>query len=563
MHKVEVRKEKVQEISIVFLKRKKIEFVSVKKMDRLWEKTHQSFDATFVNLFYDGIDGESYSNDLSHSVRGVDVKDQSKNNEISLKFRDEGNRMFKKKQWQDSMEYYNLSLRFAEPGTENMAKAYGNRSACFFNMQKYDKCLNDIDLAKEANYPLQLMHKLTEREVECIEKLEEKPDENVTMPGWELSYPAKKKFPGIANVLNLRYNEEYGRHIIANKDIDVGKTVLLDDANLFGDADGPENNYNFCDTCAKYETNLIPCPNCVSVMFCNEECRQNNKTHELICGETHVKHIIVQTILAAISAFDNNVSELMDFVVNMLADKTSKLPKGSNDVRLKYEFFLKQQALPNIVDEDEPLMVYQHLWSMKKIKNLFFCKFMEQRFLQHLIWQHTMIIHANLMIVNLKHTPTKLSKIPRIVSLLNHSCMPNVYLLDDGMKSIAITIRPVKKGEQLFIVYQSDMLHTRMDTVTRQKFLEEKFHFTCKCSKCLPVAKPLKKGEQPELKKLNQMYREILNKQTKIEFSNEKDRTLYMNVCCQFLNEFGHLPWSDLIENFMIRYIYCLPYHKD
>lgn len=529
----------------------------MEKLDQLWEKTYQSFEANYVNLFYSGIHRETFPNELSHSVRGVDVADQNKNDEISSKFRDEGNGMFKKKKWQDAMEYYNLSLRFAKPGTENLAKAYGNRSACFFNMQKYDECLADIDLAKAANYPINLMHKLTEREVECVEKLKEKAENDEAAPGWELSYPGKKRFPGIANVLDIRHNEEFGRHITANENIDVGKTVIVDDAFLFGDADGRDNNYTFCDTCAKFERNFIPCPNCVSVMFCNEECMKNNKTHELVCGATHVKHIIVQSILFAVTAFDNNVYDLLEFVKkNLLADKYAKPAVATTDAQLKYGCFLRLKALPKFGHKEEALTTYQYLLSMEKIKKLFSSKF-EQRFLQHLLVQHIMILYTNMMIAHLKPTPTKLSKVPGCVSLLNHSCYPNVYILDDVMRSIAITIRPVKKGEQLYITYQSEMLETMMDAAARQKLLEETFHFTCNCSKCVPAEEQL-----PKYKKLNQMYREILNKPSKLEFCNEKERTLYKNICCQFLKEFGHLPWSSLIENFLLRYIHCLPYQK-
>lgn len=59
-------------------------------------------------------------------------------------------------------------LCFAENDTENVALAYGNRSACNFGLKMYGKCLTDIELAINANYPDRLKSKLEKRKAECL-----------------------------------------------------------------------------------------------------------------------------------------------------------------------------------------------------------------------------------------------------------------------------------------------------------------------------------------------------------------------------------------------------------
>lgn len=47
--------------------------------------------------------------------------------------------------------YIKKSLRFATKESENVCFYFANRSACFLRMEKSDKCMADIELAKKMN----------------------------------------------------------------------------------------------------------------------------------------------------------------------------------------------------------------------------------------------------------------------------------------------------------------------------------------------------------------------------------------------------------------------------
>ncbi|KAL4998059.1 hypothetical protein BDV10DRAFT_78876 [Aspergillus recurvatus] len=76
-------------------------------------------------------------------------------------------------------------------------------------------------------------------------------------------------------------------------------------------------------------------------------------------------------------------------------------------------------------------------------------------------------------------------------SLINHSCDYNAVVGFDGSEFFVKAIRPIAKGEQIFISY----IDTTYPTRTRQKELRERYFFTCKCAKCSCEEEPEPTGE--------------------------------------------------------------------
>lgn len=66
-------------------------------------------------------------------------------------------------------------------------------------------------------------------------------------------------------------------------------------------------------------------------------------------------------------------------------------------------------------------------------------------------------------------------------ALINHSCDYNSVVVFDGEELSVKAVRPIKKGEQIFISY----IDTTYPYDTRRKELSERYFFHCRCSKCL------------------------------------------------------------------------------
>jgi hypothetical protein len=194
-----------------------------------------------------------------------------KSNEKSMALRIEGNTFYSQRNFFSAMLKYNESLCFAEPESENVGLAYANRSAVYVEQKYYDKCLRNIGLAKRHRYPQSNYAILDKREVKCKELMKkEKLKLSDPWNYFKLSYPAHKKVPFIAECLELKNSEKFGRYIITNRPLKVGDilsiekpfcNVLLAESKFHEIPDS--NVYQRCTGCLKENgLDLTPCMSC-------------------------------------------------------------------------------------------------------------------------------------------------------------------------------------------------------------------------------------------------------------------------------------------------------------
>lgn len=345
---------------------------------------------------------------------------RNKDNAQSTASRKQGNELFRVNNYSDALELYNISLCFAELGSENVALAYSNRSACFFHMNKYERSLIDIELAKNANLPSNLILKLDERKKQCLKELAEMNQPSKYAP--KLSYEADEKFPCLANVVEIKYNTEFGRHLVATADIPVGKIVSLEEIFI---KTRERDTTCACYTCFREKVNFIVCQQCPDVLFCNADCMNRNQRHKLECGffTARVKadlRLIHQSILLAMETF-GDAESLMKFVENILREDQGKLPASLHDSQSKYHLFFKLYTSNRLTFEMLRLSfaIYTDARRVPTIRS-FFNGDDKKRFFMHLIAHHLLIIKTNAMV-----SPCT-SSITNVVCLLNHSCAPNI-----------------------------------------------------------------------------------------------------------------------------------------
>ncbi|XP_055307691.1 SET and MYND domain-containing protein DDB_G0273589-like isoform X2 [Sitodiplosis mosellana] len=430
------------------------------------------------------------------------------------------------------MDFYNQSLCYAENGSKNVALAYAHRSACFFHMEKYEEALIDIQLAKNANVSEDQLTEMDQRKSECEKLIVKKPLENLP----KLSYEADTNFPSIANVLELKNSPEFGRYFVAKCDIPCGKIVLAEESFIGVRKDNP---WMYCSECLQMNTNLIPCQSCATTVFCSNKCMAKNTAHKWECGtnfnlfDCEIK-FQGQAIFLAIDTF-GSIDQLMEFIESILCD-VEKQPMSLLDSKSKYHFFFNLSK--SLLHADDILLVYKiyiDLMKIPKIAALFDSK-EKQRFLAHLVAHHFLVI------LNNAHGNNSYQSVGAIFSMFNHSCTPNVMQFFDGKQHL-VTIRPVKKGDQLFISYLGKQKHSLEQ---RQEICKSKWNFICNCERCNSV------GEIVDHNTITSDVHYIFvleNGYTEDQSSEVLDH------CEKFLNNYAHLPWSDEIQ-FVID-IYC------
>lgn len=503
----------------------------------LWSKESDKPSALYTNL-------------CTMRQRGPPISEQTKNDSKSRRFIELGDDELKKSNWKNALNSYSRSLCFA---TSDVYLSYGfaKRSRCFYNTGMYKACLIDIDLAKRYNY--ENLAELEQRRKNCERDM----SEQVKIFTPQLSFPSHEQFPGLANMLKIERNHEFGLHVTATADIDVGRTVLLEKAFIAVSNDTEQR----CSKCFSSQTNLVPCKKCARALFCVGSCEICD-IHQLECGLQFPRksiwikedyYSIIRSIIVVINMF-SSIEELKNFVENVIADEQMKLPTNTLDDHSKYGIILRHfnKNYPDASNTTKSNIqaIYQALMNHKPIGSKFKIKH-HQRFLMHLIGHH---ISAWRNITNGAKGIKKLVT-PVISGYFNHSCMPNaIFLHIDGFLMVK-TCRPIRTGQQIFISYIGAKF---TDTfIQRQKFFEDQYYFKCKCERCFMEVTENRTPHQF----LDAQTRSQLDTCIKPLTSNVEWRKKHAELYVRLLNEHGSGPWCNDLEN-LLRNYYLLLYIK-
>lgn len=508
-----------------------IESCGNQTMDNLWRKESNHNKSLFVNLF-DGIDTieakkwNQYLQKLKSAYDETSAKDNQKSNELIQ----QGNRQFQSKKFHHAMELYTKSLCFAEPDTVNVSMSFANRASCFFQMQMFSRAIRDIELALAGKCTAELTARLEKLKADCRHLFKPNPQEaSEPTP----IFTADKNFPCIANTLSIQNNKQFGRHLIAKCDIDVGQLILMEDSFA---AIAKTDEQMTCYTCLREMENFIACPKCCDgVVFCNNTCMNMNLVHKFDCNTLyhrfhHKAKFTIQTILIGIAAFSANVDDLMTCVNN--SDVNGDLPQSINDLKSKYELYLKLKKLP--LNEGVIFDVYRlfkSIMCIPLIEKLFDTE-LKQRFLAHL-----MLHHLAINVTNATESEFAVN-IGNVLSLINHSCAPNLYNYSFENRKFGVTIRPIKKGQQIFISYIGS--GDDQNAIQRKNLLKSKWNFECKCDLCEPCGTITDSNKM----RLDPCFK-FIHRNFKNEQLNNINTSIVKKKCINFIRKYGHLPISN------------------
>lgn len=512
-------------------------------MELLWGK-HEDDDALYFNILMNA--KNRYPKSKTFDPESIPIAiDDEKNAEFSICQRGQGNEEFNKRNYEAAIVFYNKALCLAEIGTNNVLFAYGKRLWCYFAMQAYDKCLIDIALAlNEPTCTEKKKWRLEVLKAYCIKKSEKssklykmKPIRN-----------AHKNFPFMADFLKIQKNKKFGRHVVTTRDIPVGETIVLEknfitytrSNNFIARHDGEMR----CITCNRIAPNAVPCLKCTSVMFCNTKCRGESKIHEIDCGSIYYNYdttdskYVVQSLLTGIFLF-KDFDELRKFVEDAVNAPKTEVPTIVCDERSKYRMFLKLW-MPSKMKDFIPATYYYYniIMRLDAIRGLFDTA-PKQLFLMHLVGHHAVVLLHNS--IN--------GQLSLFASLLSHSCVPNIRIIWIDNRATCITIRPIKKGEQICIAYMTKELISNPETDLRDA-IEEKYGFRCECLKCENNLADLKSIE--DVCKFKQLSEEELSPASKDKFEK------FIGNSTALLNKYSHLQWSKQMEFISNRLGCCL-----
>lgn len=183
---------------------------------------------------------------------------------LAIRFMLRGNYLYEKRRYCEALLSYNRSLCFAEPETLLPSLCYGKRALVYFDLKEYELCLANIELSIESRVLEEGAVNLDDLKSLCLELIEThkpKPDDD-PKNFFKLSFPSNKLLPCLSDCVELREDEKFGRHLISNRDLDVGDIVAITDFSFVFFSRRAVLHH--CSNCAKssMKLSLIPCMGC-------------------------------------------------------------------------------------------------------------------------------------------------------------------------------------------------------------------------------------------------------------------------------------------------------------
>ncbi|XP_055306371.1 uncharacterized protein LOC129570697 isoform X1 [Sitodiplosis mosellana] len=285
--------------------------------------------------------------------------------------------------------------------------------------------------------------------------------------------------------------------------------------------------------------------------FCSEKC-QSSPLHGYDCGrrfckKTQTNGVImaeVRTLCKAINIFPD-IDELMTFVEQAVRSDPNEIPDTFSNEKSKYRAFLKlpyYSASSNTADFwFLTFSAYRMLMDIPEIREKFSSK-KHNRFLMHLVMHHARAASRNT--IRIRHLtlepvpdPTERRDVCIHTGLIkryfSHSCAPNVTHVDRDGHSVFITVRPLKKGDQLFSTVFNCMTESKEK---RQKLLWEHNNFLCECTLCTG---PMATSQQRKQMLADPLYQNYLKGKATGE---------------AVLQKYGHGPLCEEVLNVLNRY---------
>lgn len=432
-----------------------------------------------------------------------------KSEAASVQFRTDGNGKFKQKHLPLALMLYTKCIANAPKNSESLGIGYANRSAVLYEQKLYDECLADIRLAKNSNYPQNLVHKLTERTKKAVSGLKAQiktdtvSEESIDLNKSNSSLQSDLDLPTIlptnvnlkvtcaANNVCIKYSVTNGRYVAAVKDIQIGDIIAIEKpfAKLVL-SDVSEANLLHCHSCLRLCYSLQPCRGCTHALYCSKACRDDawREYHKFECP-------IIDVLIAL------NLNKLYQLALRITIQ-----------ARKEYNKVATYPKRHDVYESDRYEEIHKLIANTKNRTNAdLFERAFNAAFLYKLVKNHTGFFSENkgsdamfkeILLHHLQTGPCNFHEISEVysnkdegsnlveigagaysfLSLFNHSCNPNVVRHCYKSTIVVRAITKISRGQQLQDNYGYH--HALASKESRLKALKNQYFFDCACEAC-------------------------------------------------------------------------------
>lgn len=487
-----------------------------------------------------------------------------KNSDTSNKFRVEGHSHFLNQCYVNAIELYNQSMCHAVISGDkfDLSMSLGHRAEAYFKMKSFQECLSSIKLALRNSYPEKFKKRMTILQRKCEEGLADGPKKIIDY-SLKLSYTANPRRPFMIGALRLAVNDQYGRHLITERDLQVGDVIAIENSYLI--ELNPMDRYKRCSFCLSDKRHdLYPCSFCTNAMFCSQKCEKDSWTvhHRYECSITNYLMAIEPGARVALKALLTGLHLFKDFnAMKQFLYKSNENKVDSvfhpdyrhSDPRDRFLAYYNLFSTDQLIDkqlQNENMKRAAEILRVLKHQNELSEKMDSEeieKFLLSFLY-HCICIHLNNGYEMDTCLPRSHSSSPIGVgvflgfSLASHSCAPNVMRLQKGASQYWVVNRPIQKGGQVFDNYGVCFLKHPLEMRQQNCWLH--YGFTCQCLACekdFPLEEKISISEHvPCINLLNE---------TIADYQDSKALLKQLDKVANFMQAYGaHYPCQQLIQ---------------
>ena len=510
---------------------------------------------------------------------------RQKNADLARRNREDGNEAFAATNFHLAVLLYSESLRYSPARTgdsadadetpSGAAAAAANRSAAFYQLGEFEKCLEDVDLALESGYPQGTAYKLHIRKCKCLLQLcrigeaqrafdkavdaidrsglkkdlrkglavelqeafinlakteeaetgdvtKKSPEKNQDVEWTKLKEP-HPKYPSASSAISVKFDPAVGRHVVATRNIEAGEVVFNEAPIVSVLCPEEDATTEACSVCFAYirDDAPMPCPTCSQTVFCSLTCRRKalDTHHRYECALGPILHAskldkipLITLVLRAVTqkpaeyfldnrdkfsghnvrngvdGDDNEVFRSEDYrnLFNLVTHEEKREPQDICS-KIAFAVFLTRCLssagyFDRVKDRREDAefsiaaIIVQFLqcfqFNTHMIESVFGNRVIAQD-AETRIWKDADKFGMGEFIENARLG----GGIYPTLANVNHSCDPNILLLNWGCRTIAFANRPIRAGEQIYDTYGSVYYHTAKDERQQSLKVRSRFYY--------------------------------------------------------------------------------------
>ncbi|CAI9108877.1 OLC1v1008578C1 [Oldenlandia corymbosa var. corymbosa] len=268
--------------------------------------------------------------------------------------------------------------------------------------------------------------------------------------------------------LTVSSSPEKGRSLLTTRDFSPGEVILSQEPYVSVPNRNSIDSRPKCEWCFS-SSNLKKCSACKVVWYCGRSCQTMDwKLHSLEC------QVLCEVDKSRLTSLTPSIRLMVKLFLRRKLQKEKGILSTSTD-----NYNLVEALVSHMSDiNEEQLVSYAQ---MANLVNLILQSEPDVNIKEIAVNFSRLACNAH-TICDAELRPVGTGLYP-VISLINHSCLPNSVLVFDGRVAVVRSLQYIPKGSEVLISY----IETAASTMTRQKSLKEQYFFTCTCTRCKEV----------------------------------------------------------------------------